>query len=47
MKEKNTIDNILIFGNGPVALHLYISLKKQGSNKVGIKVRDSLKQRVS
>ncbi|MCI7222965.1 opine metallophore biosynthesis dehydrogenase [Fusobacterium sp.] len=43
MKEKNTIDNVLIFGNGPVALHLYITLKKQDSNKVGIKVRDSLK----
>ncbi|EGR53939.1 hypothetical protein FSEG_02119 [Fusobacterium necrophorum D12] len=43
MKENTKINNVLIFGNGPVALHLYISLKKQGSNKVGIKVRDSLK----
>lgn len=43
MKEKNTINNVLIFGNGPVALHLYITLKKQNSSKVGIKVRDSLK----
>lgn len=43
MKEKNIIDNVLIFGNGPVALHLYITLKKQAADKIGIKIRDSLK----
>lgn len=36
--------NILIFGNGPVALHLYITLKKD-NNKIGFKVRDSLKSK--
>ena len=41
--ENNNINNVLIFGNGPVALHLYLTLKKQGSNKVGLKIRDSLK----
>ena len=30
--ENNNINNVLIFGNGPVALHLYLTLKKQGSN---------------
>lgn len=41
--ENNNINNVLIFGNGPVALHLYLTLRKQGSNKVGLKIRDSLK----
>lgn len=38
-----TIENVLIFGNGAVGLHLYIILKNQNTKKIGIKIRDSLK----
>lgn len=45
MKNNGLLKNILIFGNGPVALHLYLTLKKQHSKKLGLKIRKSLRAR--
>lgn len=39
------INNVLIFGNGPVALHIYLILRKQGIKNIALKIRDSLKSR--
>ena len=43
--ENNNINNVLIFGNGPVDLHLYLTLIKQCYNKFVLKIRYILKDK--
>lgn len=41
-KNGDSMKNILIFGNGAVALQLYISLKNQNNLNLSLKIRESL-----